>query len=303
MKLLKTGIGVTLMSILALNVNGESAVFAQDDEDDSDNGEVELQEDITVDEIIENGYAAQEEIESLYLETVINLSYEDQEEESVTREWYKQDGDVILSRTEIESADGQVTTVINNGSETFSYADGDDVAYRTEVPDIELEIEGEGELLTQVFTVSAYLESLQEIFDVSVEGTDTVNDRDAYVLALEPAEGTESTEFSTPTQMWVDAEYYIILSQFMSDEEMDSQVSSEFVVMEVNEDIEDAMFELDLPDDVEIVDTMDEVEAPDAEEEEVTNEDVDEEHPDPVDTDDEDESDEEDSEEEDSDDN
>lgn len=275
MKLLKTGIGVTLMSILALNVNGDNVALAQDDDDDSENSEVELQEDISVDEVIENGYAAQEEIETLYLETMIRVSYEDQEDESVTREWFKQDGDVTLSRTEIENADGQVTTVVNNGSEVLTYTEGEDVAYRTDLSEIVVEFEGEeeGVASNQVFTVSAYLESLQEIFDVSVDGTDEVNDRDAYKLTLEPTEGSEYAQISTPSEMWVDAEYFVILKQYMEDEESDSEVTSEFVEMEVNADIEDSIFELELSEDVEIVDNMGDIENPDADGE-ITDEDV-----------------------------
>lgn len=275
MKLLKTGIGVTLMSILALNVNGDNIASAQDDDDDSENNGVELQEDISVDEIVENGYTAQEEIESLYLETMIRVNYEDNEDESVTREWFKQDGDVVLSRTEIESADGQLTTVVNNGSEVLTYTEGDDVAYRTDLSDMVVEFEGEEEVVASnhVFTVSAYLESLQEIFDVSVDGTDEVNDRDAYKLTLEPTEGSEYAQISTPSEMWVDAEYYIILKQYMEDEDSSSEVSSEFVEMIVNEDIEDSVFELEIPDGVEIEDTMGDIENPDADGE-ITDEDV-----------------------------
>lgn len=273
MKLLKTGIGVTLMSVLALNVTGDNIAVAQDD--DSDNGDVELQEDISVDEIIERGYVAQEEIETLYLETKISVNYEDQGDESVTREWFKQDGDVVLSRTELENSDGQITTVVNNGSEVLTYTEGEDVAYRTDLSELVIEFEGEEEGVTsnQVFTVSQYLESLQEIFDVSVDGTDEVNDRDAYKLVLEPTEGSEYAQISTPSEMWVDAEYFIILRQYMEDEEMESELISEFVEMLVNEDIEDSMFELELPDDVEIEDNMGDIENPDADGE-ITDEDL-----------------------------
>ena len=104
MKLLKTGIGLSLMSVLALNVNGENVAFAQDDDDNGDTDTEEVEEDteedteteeseeteeesseVNTDEaidyetLIENGYAAQEEIENLYLETAISVSVADTE--------------------------------------------------------------------------------------------------------------------------------------------------------------------------------------------------------------------------------
>ncbi len=261
MKIIKTGIGVTLMSILAFNFNGDNNAVAQDED---------VSEDITVDEIIENGYEAQEDIETLYLETVIHVDYEGQEEESVTREWFKQDGDTVLSRTEIESPDGQITLMVNNGSEAISYTEGDDVAFQTDISSLSLEVDGESEPISQVFTVSAYLNSLQDVFDVSVEGIETVNEREAYLLLLEPNMESEGTLITTPTQMWVDTEYYIILRQQMNEDEVDSEMSSEFVEMIVNEEIDDTIFELELPDDVEIVDNMEEIDAPEEDADEDT---------------------------------
>lgn len=297
MKLLKAGIGLSLMSVLALNVNGESVAMAQDDEDtdteeveedveveegsetetDEETSEVNTDEAIDLETLLEEGYAAQENLETLYLETAITVVAAEMENESVTREWYKQEGDVILSRTEIENPDGSLTTIINDGKEAITYTDGQEQAFRTVIPqpeDVEIEEDAEtedveGEEETEVegvkapevapatisITASAYLESLQDIYDISVEGTEQVGDRDAYKVNLEPIEDSEYSAYASPTSMWIDAEHYIILKQEI-DDGTGSEIGSEFVTMEVNEEFEDTLFELELPEGVEIVDDM-----------------------------------------------
>ena len=308
MKLLKTGIGLSLMSVLALNVNGENVAFAQDDEDNSDadteeveeetetqdveddtetqeeSSEVNTDEAIDYETLIENGYAAQEEIENLYLETAISVSVADTETESVTREWYKNDGDVVLSRTEMENPDGSLTIMVNNGEEMLTYTEGQEQAFRIpmteangdedaaegEAEDTETEDESgiaapETEFETQAITSSQYLESLKATYDITVEGTEQVGDRDAYKVNLEPIEGAEGAEFASPTTMWIDSEYYIILKQEI-DDGTDSVIGSEYVTLEMNEEeFEESLFELELPEGVEIQEGVDSLEPTDGE--------------------------------------
>lgn len=310
MKLLKTGIGLSLMSVLALNVNGENVAFAQDDDDSSDtdteeveeetetedveedteedaeteeseeteeeSSEVNTDEAIDYETLIENGYAAEEEIENLYLETAISVSVADTESESVTREWYKNDGDVVLSRTEMENPDGSLTIMVNNGEEMLTYTEGQEQAFRIpmtdangeedaaegEEEDTETEDESgiaapEAEFETQAITASQYLESLEATYDITVEGTEQVGDRDAYKVNLEPIEGAEGAEFASPTTMWIDTEYYIILKQEI-DDGTGSVIGSEYVTLEMNEEeFEESLFELELPEGVEIQDGLD----------------------------------------------
>ncbi|HJE18996.1 MAG TPA: hypothetical protein K8V35_01405 [Aliicoccus persicus] len=313
MKLLKTGIGLSLMSVLALNVNGENVAFAQDDDDNGDTDTEEVEEDETETEdveedteedteteeseeteeessevntdeaidyetLIENGYAAQEEIENLYLETAISVSVADTENESVTREWYKNDGDVVLSRTEMENPDGSLTIMVNNGEEMLTYTEGQEQAFRIpmtesngeedaaegEEEDTETEDESgiaapEVEFETQAITASQYLESLEATYDITVEGTEQVGDRDAYKVNLEPIEGAEGAEFASPTTMWIDSEYYIILKQEI-DDGTDSVIGSEYVTLEMNEEeFEESLFELELPEGVEIQDGLESI--------------------------------------------
>lgn len=323
MKLLKTGIGLSLMSVLALNVNGENVAMAQEDGDDNgdaDTEEVETEEestetedgaeeegaeeDVEVEEdaeseessevntdeaidletLLENGYEAQENIETLYLETSINVTAGEVESETITREWYKNEGDMVLSRTEMENPDGTLTTMVNNGTELISYTEGQDQAFVSGVtqPEDEEEADVEGEEESDVegeegveapdtepvayaITASAYLESLQDIYEISVEGTEQVGDRDAYKVNLDPIEDSEYAAYATPTSMWIDAEHYIILKQEI-DDGTDSVVGSEFITLEVNEEeFEDSLFELELPEDVELVDGSEPVESSDTE--------------------------------------
>ncbi|MFC3899917.1 hypothetical protein [Aliicoccus persicus] len=306
MKLLKTGIGLSLMSVLALNVNGENVAFAQDDEDNSDadteeveeetetqdveddtetqeeSSEVNTDEAIDFETLIENGYAAQDEIENLYLETAISVTVADVDNESLTREWYQNDGDVVLSRTEMENPDGSLTIMVNNGEEMLVYTEGQEQAFRIPISvseeddaaegeeDTETEDESgidapETEMESTAITASQYLETLATTYDITVEGTQQVGDRDAYKVNLEPIEDAEGAEFASPTTMWIDTEYYIILKQEI-DDGSDSVIGSEYVTLEMNEEeFEESLFELELPEGVEIQDGVESLEPTDGE--------------------------------------
>src|SRR5699024_3842261 len=102
----------------------EDAETEESEDTEEEASEVNTDEAIDYETLIENGYAAEEEIENLYLETAISVSVADTESESVTREWYKNDGDVVLSRTEMENPDGSLTIMVNNGEEVLTYTEG-----------------------------------------------------------------------------------------------------------------------------------------------------------------------------------
>ena len=59
--------------------------------------------------------------------------------------------------------------------------------------------------------------------------------------------------------MWIDSEYYIILKQEI-DDGTDSVIGSEYVTLEMNEEeFEESLFELELPEGVEIQDGLESI--------------------------------------------
>lgn len=230
MKRTLAGIGLPLIAVLAVGFTSSDSVSA---------------EDITIDEIIEQAQAAEESLGDHFIEHEILSVYEDEEEMGLSRQWVKHDGDVMMMRIET-GVEGDLMVIVDDGEETILYDEAMNVAYRL----------SEDEIALFVTTPAFYLEALAEVYDITVEGTESVNGRDAYHLVLEANESyQEFVEEESIVELWVDTEYFIVLKEYEEDA-IYGIYDSEFVEFESDIDIEDELFVLELPEDIEIQDGL-----------------------------------------------
>ncbi len=230
MKRKSTYVGLPLIAVLAIGLSTEDTATA---------------EDLTIDDLIEQAAEAEEALGDHFIELEIMTAFDGEEEVGFSRQWMKRDGDVMMTRIET-GVEGDMMVIVDDGEEAILYDELNEFAHRL----------SDEEASIFITTPASYLESISEIYDITIEGTEEVNGREAYHLVLEPGEVyQEFVEEDAVFEVWVDTEYFIVIKQYEEDA-MFGNYDSEFVEFEENADIDDELFVLDLPDDIEIVDGL-----------------------------------------------
>lgn len=228
--------------------------------------------DMTIDEIIEQAEAAEADLESFFKESVTTLTTGDDTSEIMVREWVRVTDDVTESRYEVHHADNDIDVIVGDDTYAISYNENEETAYEYYLPedtddDVDEDTEDVIESIEDL-NAATMIETALEFYDVTINGTEELLDREAYHLTFVPNEEAESDiEFD----MWVDTEFYVILKQHEIGE--DYEFLLEVTEFEPNTDIEDDVFELEIPEGVEVISTgegegQDENESTDEEDEE-----------------------------------
>lgn len=230
MKRKLTYIGLPLVAVLATCFSADDTAAA---------------EDLTIDDLIEQAIAAEESLGSHFIELEIFSEFNGEEEVGFSKQWMKHDGDVTLTRIET-GVQEDMMVIVDDGKEAILYDELNEVAYRLSDEEVDIFIT----------TPTSYLEAISELYDITIEGTEEVNGREAYHLILEPGEEYQAfADEDGVFEVWVDTEYLIVIKQYEEDA-MFGTYDSEFVEFEAEADIDDELFVLDLPEDVEISDGL-----------------------------------------------
>lgn len=139
--------------------------------------------------------------------------------------------------SEFEESAGTVT--VTNGSVTWMYDPEAETAQRMEHPDLDHEID-----------YAEAVEEMLETSDVSVDGTDTVDDRDTYVVTLVPTNDDVTGEMT----YWIDQETYFPVKYEYTYEFDDEETTMvvEYTDLEFDVDPDPDLFEFEPPEGTEI---------------------------------------------------
>lgn len=258
MKKLKLTVATGLLGIVILPIE---SIYAQDTTD------------ITIDEIIEQAQDAEADLESFYKESMTTMTTGDTTSEILVKEWAQIVDEVTQSRYEVHHGDDDIDVIVGDDTYAISYNSNEETAYEYYLPeDTEDDVDEETEdVIESIEDINAatMIETALESFDVTINGTEELIDRETYHLTFEPNEDAES---DISFDMWIDTEFFVILKQHEVGD--DYEFLMEVIEFEPNTEIEEEVFELEIPEGVEILSTG---EDEGQDENESTDEDVDEE--------------------------
>lgn len=235
MKLNKLSLATTLILLLGLNINTHA--HATNDFD------------MTIETLIEDAKEQSDNLTRFYMESKTTLTTNEMTTELVVKEWMKQEDSNTLLRYEIIHDEDDIDIIVGSDDYAMSYNENEDVAYEyirsidEDDDDAEPMVNGYDD--TQAVSV---IEAALDQYDVTIDGIEEILDRETYHLVFEPK---EESDLTNTFEIWVDAEFFIILKQHEIGEHHEFLL--EITDIETNEDIDEAVFELDIPDDVEII--------------------------------------------------
>lgn len=236
MKLVKLGIATSLILLSVIHINNYAVANEQID--------------MTIDELIETATEQIDELNSFYKESKTSLKTNEMTTELIVKEWMKQEDSNTLLRYEIIHDANDIDIIVGDDNYAISFNDNENVAYEYYRPEKDLDNED------SVHAVNGYddahavsiIESSLENYDVVINGIENLLEREAYHLIFEPK---DTVNIENSFEMWVDAEFFIILKQHEIGERYEFLL--EVTTLEPNQDIDDEMFELEIPDNVEVI--------------------------------------------------
>ncbi|MFC3900614.1 LolA family protein [Aliicoccus persicus] len=236
MKLNKLSLTTTVLLLIGLNIN--TVVSAEADSD------------MSIETLIEDAKEQIDELNSFYKESKTTLTTDEMTTELIVKEWMKQEDSNTLLRYEIIHDEDDVDIIVGSDDYALSYNENEAVAYEYIRSTNEEEDEASESIVngyddTQAVSV---IEAALEQYDVTIDGTEEILDRESYHLIFEPKADADLTN---TFEMWVDTEFFIILKQHEVGERHEFLL--EVTDIETNEEIDDGMFELDIPEDVETI--------------------------------------------------
>ncbi|OLS35071.1 hypothetical protein BTR22_16790 [Alkalihalophilus pseudofirmus] len=197
------------------------------------------------DEIIEKAVEAQENLESYYAEVSSTFNFKGENngngnESSTYKEW-----NVKPDKYRTEMEDGYLH--ISNGKESWSYDPHENTVTVFETSDeLAEETPSEGEIIREILT------EMLDSTDVTVMGKETIAGRSTIHLALASKEGEEEDFLGEVNyDIWVDEETYMPLKMMWISDEFSSSV--EYTHIEYNIDIDETLFQFDIPEDAEVL--------------------------------------------------
>ncbi|WP_096438342.1 DUF4367 domain-containing protein [Alteribacter populi] len=190
------------------------------------------------DEIIENAVEAQGNLESYYAEVSSSFEFDGVSEEDSYKEWSAKP-----NKHRIEQ-DGFIS--VSNGEQSWSYNEEENsVIVFDDIGEWSEEMPDESEMMREMLT------EMMGSNDVVAHGKETVADRSVIHLSLTPKEGEEEFLLGDGSyEVWVDEETYMPLKMKMEGEEFSSEM--EYTHIEYNIDIDEEIFEFDIPEGAEL---------------------------------------------------
>lgn len=242
MKTIKLSAALGLLSITVLPFHTD--VLAEETTDT----------DITIDELVEQAKAQEDALETFYMESMTTLTTGDTTSEILVKEWVRETDGVSQQRYEVHHDEDDVDVIVGDDTYAITYNENDVQAFEYYLPeDTDEDVDEDTEQVIESMednNAGTMIETSLESFDVTINGIEELLDREAYHLTFVPNEDAESDiEFD----MWVDTEYFVILKQHEIGD--DYEFLLEVLEFEPNSEIEDEVFELEIPDHVEIIST------------------------------------------------
>lgn len=200
-------------------------------------------DEITIDELIETAKEQVDELKSFYKESETTLTTGENSTVLTVKEWMKQDNDNTKLRYEIHHDDEDIDIIVGDDDYALSYNALEELAH-------EYYREPDSDSVNGFEDANAIsvIESALESYDVTIDGIVELLDRETYHLIFEHKDsGINDSKF----EVWVDTEYFVILKQHEIGERHEFKL--EVIAFETNENFDDDMFELDIPDDVEMI--------------------------------------------------
>ncbi len=146
----------------------------------------------------------------------------------------------------IEPAELAGTVKVTNGSTILTYDPAKNLVTKMEL--METECEPFGMDYTEV------IKSLLNETDISYKGTESVNERSAYVLNITPRDENERVHNITNTRAWVDCENWTLLKMEIYDPDGNLAVKTEYKNITFNTGIPDSEFIFEVSEDTVVVD-------------------------------------------------
>jgi len=201
-----------------------------------------------------NHAIAEEELPAYYAESITTIN---EEEPVVMKEWRSEDGRI---RVESETESGEDKSIsVNDGSSVITYQIDENKAMI--IDDEEMLEFNQPSPKEQA---NALLDMIRDSHDITSEGDDEIAGRDTYYLVAEP--NGENSLFGE-LELWIDKENWMVLKTISSTG--DQRTETVYTKLELNADIPEDTFTLEIPDDAEVT-NVDDV----ADTEEITLEDA-----------------------------
>lgn len=189
-----------------------------------------------------NHAIAEEALPAYYAESTTTIN---EEETVIMKEWRSEDGRI---RVESENEAGEEKSIaVNDGSSVITYQIDENQAIV--IDDKELLEFNQPSPKEQA---NVLLDMIQDSHEISSEGDDEVAGRDTYHLVAEPK--GESSLFGE-LEIWIDKQNWMVLK--MISWTGNEKTETIYTTFELNADIPDEKFTLDIPEDAEVTNVDD----------------------------------------------
>lgn len=197
------------------------------------------------DQVIKNALETTTSLESYYAEIdIITKDKDEVLEEVYMKEWQSTDGKRRIETDNKDETD--LTIAVNDGQifTTYLVESNEALVFNSEEM-----MNQQQSFKEQVFF---YLESIHETHNIKVKGEEKVAGRQAHHIVAEPK---ESGGLLGEQEIWVDKENWLVLK--MNVMMGDTKVEMNYTNIDLDPEISDDLFKLDLPEDVDVIDEDD----------------------------------------------
>ena len=186
-------------------------------------------------QVIQNTLASENESIAYYGEIEMKIDGFEELDNSIIKEWRSND----KSRVEME-VNGDLNVTVSDGTSMIIYEEIENKALQIndmELDDFSFDPKEQIELL---------LDMLQDTHDIETIGEETVANRPTIHLKAEKR--SDQPSLYGDQEFWIDKEHWMVLKMKMIDDGVESHM--EYTKVDFNPNLEDSLFQLDLPEDV-----------------------------------------------------
>lgn len=203
------------------------------------------------DQVISQALENSEKIDSYIAESKITISENDQiVEESILKEWRHEDG-----RVRVETLNGSGETesvVVNDGNELIIYDLESEQASVIDDPEL-MALNQQSPKEQTEFS----LEMVKDTHDLTLKDETKIAGRDVNHLVATPK---EKNQLIGKQEIWIDQESWLVLK--ITNESGDQLIDITYETVDFDVDIDDDIFSLDLPENIELI-NLDDIHAVD----------------------------------------
>ncbi|WP_271399265.1 LolA family protein [Salinicoccus roseus] len=201
----------------------------------------ESQETMTAESIVDAVEARAGENRNYFLETQVTTEYQDETQVTGTKEWYYTEDGRTFIRREVRTGDMPVQYFVSDGEQAWQYMEGDLVAYVSDM--------STGDMMARPsLAVGKRLRSYRETHLMELEEAVEIAGHEGYHVAFTPKDG----DVGMPLDVYLDVEHGLILKEVMVQD--GHQMVYELVEFQSDVDHAPERYELELPEDVEVID-------------------------------------------------